>query len=99
MDGQRWLGALLRCCAPIALLAASLPLTPTHAREVAITFDDLPVFGMFASAADGGAVTAQLLAAIKRNRWKATGSVNVPGYTVAPVTIENSARQLAAYGF
>ena len=76
MDGQRWIGALFRGCAPIALVAASLPITPAHAREVAITFDDLPVFGKFSSAADGAAVTAQLLAAMKRNRWKATGFVN-----------------------
>lgn len=76
MDGQRWPGALSRCCAPIALVAASLPITPAHAREVAITFDDLPVFGKFASAADGAAVTVRLLAAMKRNHWKATGFVN-----------------------
>ena len=76
MDGQRWPGALFGWCAPIALLAATLPMTPARAREVAITFDDLPVFGKFASAADGAAVTAQLLAAMLRNRWKATGFVN-----------------------
>lgn len=47
-----------------------------HFGAVALTFDDLPIFGKFASAADGAVVTKRLLAGLSRHRWVATGFVN-----------------------
>ncbi len=57
-----------------ALIATAA--TPLHAKGVAITFDDLPVYGRFWTAAEGKDVTDRLLAGLQRNHWKATGFVN-----------------------
>ena len=53
------------------LMAAS-----ASAGRVAVTFDDLPVFGTFASAEDGAEITDGLLGGMARHHWKATGFVN-----------------------
>lgn len=49
---------------------------PAQAGTVALTFDDLPVFGPYKTAAEGQQVTTKLLAGIKRNHWHAIGFVN-----------------------
>lgn len=61
-----------------AAIAALLLLgnAPAHRGTVALTFDDLPVFGAFATAADGARVTEQLLDGLRRHHWTATGFVN-----------------------
>lgn len=69
MISYRRLGALLT--APL-LLANS----PARTGTVALTFDDLPVFGAFTSAADGARVTEELLSGLRRHHWTATGFVN-----------------------
>lgn len=60
----------------LATLVAAAAATPLHAKGVAITFDDLPVYGRFWTVADGREVTDRLLAGLQRNHWKATGFVN-----------------------
>ena len=62
------------CLAVAALMAATA--APLHATGVAITVDDLPVYGRFWTAAEGKDVTDRLLAGMQRNHWKATGFVN-----------------------
>lgn len=60
-------------------LAACFALTlvsPARAGTVALTFDDLPVFGRFWSTPDGTAVTEKLLAGFKRQHWQVIGFVN-----------------------
>lgn len=57
-------------------LALGLSTVPASAGTVALTFDDLPVFGKMTSAADGAVVTDTLLAGLRRNHFKATGFVN-----------------------
>lgn len=59
----------------IAVAVASLA-SPVAAHGVALTFDDLPVFGRFDSAGQGAAVTDELLAGLRRHHWRATGFVN-----------------------
>jgi peptidoglycan-N-acetylglucosamine deacetylase len=60
-----------------AILAAMIGLaTPASAGTVALTFDDLPVFGPFYTPAEGEHVTGRLLAGLKRDHLKATGFVN-----------------------
>lgn len=49
---------------------------PAGAGTVAITFDDLPVYGPYASAIEGRAITTKLLDGLKRNRLRAIGFVN-----------------------
>jgi peptidoglycan/xylan/chitin deacetylase (PgdA/CDA1 family) len=62
----------------IALMALGIAAIspPAQAKTVALTFDDLPVFGKFSTAEDGAAVTDRLLAGLARHHWKATGFVN-----------------------
>lgn len=60
------------CLAAFLLLASA----PAHSGTVALTFDDLPVFGSFTSAADGGLVTDRLLDGLRRHNWKVMGFVN-----------------------
>jgi peptidoglycan/xylan/chitin deacetylase (PgdA/CDA1 family) len=64
----------LRAFVAGVLLAATA--TSAQAKGVAITIDDLPVFGRFTSAEEGAAVTGRLLAGMRRHHWKATGFVN-----------------------
>jgi peptidoglycan/xylan/chitin deacetylase (PgdA/CDA1 family) len=60
----------------LTLLAVATCPAPVEAKTVALTFDDLPVFGSFSSAADGEALTDRLLAGLARHHWVATGFVN-----------------------
>lgn len=60
------------CLAALFLMAN----VPVPTGTVALTFDDLPVFGAFTSAADGAMVTERLLAGLARHHWQATGFVN-----------------------
>ncbi len=63
---------LATCLAALFLLAnSSVP-----SGKVALTFDDVPVFGPFTSAFDGAVVTAQLLDGFNRHHWRVTGFVN-----------------------
>ena len=60
-----------------ALITLALGIAvPAHAGRVALTFDDLPVFGAFTLAADGEQVTDHLLAGLARHHWRSTGFVN-----------------------
>ena len=61
-----------------ALLAAGLLLaaTPLEAGTVALTFDDLPTFGRYASTAEGTRITDALLDGFQRHHWRVTGFVN-----------------------
>lgn len=65
---RRW----ATCLAALFLMANA----PVPTGTVALTFDDLPVFGAFTSAADGAIVTDRLLAGLARHHWRATGFVN-----------------------
>ena len=61
------------------LLAAALALAsaaPATAGEVAITMDDLPVFGYYAPMPEATRITDTLLAGFRKNRWQVTGFVN-----------------------
>lgn len=62
----------------VICMLASGPVEARQARagQVAVTFDDLPVFGAVASMADAQAITARLLAGLRRNRIPAIGFVN-----------------------
>ncbi len=66
---------LLRCLCLGAPLLAATP-APVNAGTVALTFDDLPIFGRYAPTAEGTAITDTLLAGFRRHRWKVTGFVN-----------------------
>lgn len=59
-----------------AAIAMAFSASQVAAHSVALTFDDLPVFGRFDTAADGAVVTDRILDGLKRHRWKATGFVN-----------------------
>lgn len=65
---RRW----ATCLAAVLLMANARAGTGT----VALTFDDLPVFGTFTSAAAGALLTTSLLDGLARHHWKATGFVN-----------------------
>ncbi len=63
----------------IAFVAACLALAaaaPACAARVALTFDDLPIFGKWPSAAEGAAITKKLVGGLKRHHFVATGFVN-----------------------
>jgi peptidoglycan/xylan/chitin deacetylase (PgdA/CDA1 family) len=49
---------------------------PAQAGSVAITFDDLPIFGLYAPPAEAEAITGKLLDGFRRNHWQVTGFVN-----------------------
>lgn len=57
----------------VIALAATPPAT---AEDVALTFDDLPVFGRPATTADATATTKKLLSGLVRHHLPATGFVN-----------------------
>ena len=60
-----------------ALLAVTLTIaTPAAAEGVALTFDDLPVFGPVRSVAEQTAITRKLLRGLVRHHLPATGFVN-----------------------
>jgi peptidoglycan/xylan/chitin deacetylase (PgdA/CDA1 family) len=58
------------------LLAAIIGAAPARAGSVALTFDDLPVFGPFYTPAQGEDVTTRLLGGLKRHHLRAIGFVN-----------------------
>ena len=60
----------------IVLAAAALITTAVRAEDVALTFDDLPVFGRPSSTAAAAAITRKLLAGLTRHHVPATGFVN-----------------------
>jgi peptidoglycan/xylan/chitin deacetylase (PgdA/CDA1 family) len=65
---MRWVAGMISLFAFVA--------APVSAGQVAITFDDLPLFGLNATLAEGDAITANLLDGFKRHHWKVTGFVN-----------------------
>lgn len=65
---MRWLGAVMA----MLLLAAA----PARAGTVALTFDDLPTFGLYAPPAEAQRITTALLDGFKRHHWPVTGFVN-----------------------
>lgn len=69
MTATRWRAT---CLAALFFSASA----SARSGTVALTFDDLPVFGSFTSAADGALVTDRLLDGLSRHHWKATGFVN-----------------------
>ena len=74
-----WKAAYLNIRKMLAVSLAAVLATanaPVPRRMVALTFDDLPVFGAFRTAADGATVTDRLLEGFKRHRWQVTGFVN-----------------------
>jgi peptidoglycan/xylan/chitin deacetylase (PgdA/CDA1 family) len=66
---------LLRGILCVALVELALVGTPATAAEVALTFDDLPLVAGPASFGDYAAITARLLAGLKRHHLPATGFV------------------------
>lgn len=64
------------CGLVVALLALAGGAAPAHAGTVAITFDDLPIFGQFAPIAEAETITSRLLDGFRRHHWRVTGFVN-----------------------
>ncbi|WP_375392535.1 polysaccharide deacetylase family protein [uncultured Sphingomonas sp.] len=62
----------------VRLLVASLALiaAPAQSRSVAVTVDDLPLFGAYAPPAEAERITSDLLRGFRRNHWRVTGFVN-----------------------
>ena len=62
----------------ILLLLILLPgwWAPARAGSVAITMDDLPIFGRIAPPAEADAITTGLLDGFRRHHWPVTGFVN-----------------------
>jgi peptidoglycan/xylan/chitin deacetylase (PgdA/CDA1 family) len=58
----------------LALLAP--PFASAKAGKVALTIDDLPVFGSYSSAAQGREIVSSLIAGLQRNHLRAIGFVN-----------------------
>ena len=54
----------------------ALGASPARADQVAITFDDVPVFGYYAPMPEAQKITAALLDGFKRYHWLVTGFVN-----------------------
>jgi peptidoglycan/xylan/chitin deacetylase (PgdA/CDA1 family) len=65
---MRWIVLIL------SLLAVGA--APARAADVAITFDDVPVFGYYAPMPEAQKITGALLDGFKRHHWKVTGFVN-----------------------
>lgn len=59
----------------IALVSCSIA-SAAHAGSVAITFDDLPIFGLKAWPPEAEVITSKLLDGFKKHRWIVTGFVN-----------------------
>ncbi len=68
--------SLLRAAARCLAAAALVLSLPAQAGRVALTFDDLPIFGSRGSAAEASAITDTLLAGFRRHHWVVTGFVN-----------------------
>ncbi len=59
------------------LVAAAFFMSPAaRAGRVALTFDDLPIFGRWTTAAQAGAITDRLLAGFQQHHWIVTGFIN-----------------------
>ncbi len=71
---------MIRAALGALLLAASgvltVPAQPARAEPVALTFDDLPVFGVLRPVAEQAAITHKLLHGLVRHHLPATGFVN-----------------------
>lgn len=59
-----------------AFASLILASSPVRAENVAVTFDDLPTYGVRGDIADAQSTTMRLLAGLKRHHIKATGFVN-----------------------
>ena len=64
-----------RCWQPLAALILGCA-APAHAGSVAITFDDLPIFGRNEPPAKADAITDRLLKGFRHHHWPVTGFVN-----------------------
>lgn len=60
----------------VVLSLVALGASPARADQVAITFDDVPVFGYYAPMPEAQKITANLLDGFKRHHWQVTGFVN-----------------------
>jgi peptidoglycan/xylan/chitin deacetylase (PgdA/CDA1 family) len=61
----------------VLILALALGcVAPARAGSVAVTMDDLPIFGLNALPAEAEAITGKLLAGFRRHHWHVTGFVN-----------------------
>ncbi len=60
----------------VGALAALILAAPAAAEPIALTFDDLPVFGMKRPVAEQAAITRKLLRGLTRHHLPATGFVN-----------------------
>lgn len=71
-----WIRSILRrlCVPTFAFL--SLASAPCRAENIAVTFDDLPTYGVRGDILDAQATTERLLAGLKRHHIKAIGFVN-----------------------
>jgi peptidoglycan/xylan/chitin deacetylase (PgdA/CDA1 family) len=65
----------MRRAVPILALALGCA-APAQAGSVAITFDDLPIFGLNAPPAEAETITSKLLGGFRRRHWRVTGFVN-----------------------
>lgn len=75
MAGRRTFRARIGLIAALAFASATAA-GPAAAGTVALTFDDLPVFGKPTSAAQAAVTTDALLAGLRRHHYVATGFVN-----------------------
>jgi peptidoglycan/xylan/chitin deacetylase (PgdA/CDA1 family) len=62
--------------AALALGLAIFSATPANAGSVAITFDDLPLFGLYAPPPEAEDITTKLLNGFRKDHWIVTGFVN-----------------------
>ncbi len=60
----------------VSCVASMLAIPAVHAEDVALTFDDLPIYGPRGTVEDAQATTQALLASLKRHHLPATGFVN-----------------------
>ena len=65
-----------RCSARAALIWLCMWAAPLKAGTIALTFDDLPLYGRWMPASEGAVVTTALLAGLRRHHDVATGFVN-----------------------
>ena len=57
-------------------LTIGSPVTVARAGSVAITVDDLPLFGLYAHPPEAEIITTRLLDSFRKDRWRVTGFVN-----------------------
>ena len=60
----------------LAISFFALGVSPARAGEVAVTFDDLPIFGYYAPMPAAQKITSSLLDGFRHHHWKVTGFVN-----------------------